>query len=307
MKRPGLKTLVLIGVVAGMFMVSSCGGGGGGSSFDDNMIEFSSVVRNASGYWTKYSMYNSDGSVQYYNIVDRAPNGIRNSWTQFVDAGGDGIWFTNDDVRDSYTLYIYNGTLMMQGNQYDDANSMTGYFFYERDSNGNITLYTVFNGWGGDSTWETGDDIIDFSRETTYDLYQNVEKEIYSDSNSQIDAYYSYQHDINNNLIMRVYYNDPGLNGTWFNTDDVIYSYYTYVNDTNGNRTRRTRLNGAGINGIWMDSDDNIDYYIKYLRDNNDMLYREEWYNGPGPNGVWYLSIQPRKTVQSEMFNFAGE
>lgn len=301
MKHQGTIFVLIVSI-----FIVACGGGGG-DGFDDVLSEYATVARNASGYWTQYTMFNTDESVQYYRVADRAPNGNRNSWTEYVGAGGDGIWFTNDDVRDSYTLYTYNGTLMMQGDQYDDTNSMTGYFFYEYDSNDNETLYVKVIGRGGDGTWETGDDIVDYYQVTTYDLNQNVEKEIYYDAADQRDAYYSYEYDINGNLIKRVYYNDSGLNNTWFDTDDVIYSYYTYVNDVNGNSTRRTRYSGAGINGTWMDSDDIIDYYIKYFRDSNGRVSREETYNSPGPNGAWYLSILPHKMFESEGFGPSGE
>ena len=226
------------------------------------------LLRAVSGGIDSNGIYVDD---KWHASYDYEVKGNRTRETFHRQAGGDGIWFTDDDEVSPYTAYVY-------------------------DVNGNIIREIDYTGSHGlDGKLFTPDDGVSSHTSFTFDANNKKTKEIYyattdgvdQDSNDRVRGYSSYTYNGNGKLTKITHYGDLGNDGVWFNADDGVRSYTVNTYDDNGNRIREISFNGAGKDGIWVTADDTAyDYTAKTFDIHGNQLRTVSYYDA-GADGLW--------------------
>lgn len=164
-------------------------------------------------------------------------NGLRVRVTRITGLGPDGILHTTDDVLERYTDYYYdlegrevkNVTYINEGangDWFDNDDVILGYLTWQYTVSRKIRIR--YTGTGPDGFWFTADDLP--TNIWVYDLD--------SDGNETKFTYYF-----------------PGLDDLPLTPDDVVYEYRVSEND-NGVLSKSTSYRDPGMDGIWFNDND---------------------------------------------------
>jgi len=102
--------------------------------------------------------------------------------------------------------------------------------------------------------------------------------------NSEIVGYIANTYN-GNILEQSVRYDQAGIDGIWFTTDDPVFNYISHT----GNTADITSItyDAAGPDGIWLNSDDRVRYY-NFVKNNPDGSIQTEIYSIAGDDTIWF-------------------
>ena len=224
----------------------------------------------------KETVYNADGSIDWYHTFEYDGNGNMTKETEYNVDGSIGLYYIYEYEYDSNgnevkkTGYNADGSIDWYYTKEYDSNgneiketgyrrdgSIYYYYIYEYDSNGNEIKEIHYNADGGISSYNTYE----------YDSNRNEIKEIHYNADGSVYSYCVYEYDRNGNVIKLIEYDGDGnidgyntyeydsngneIKGTSYRWDGSIYSYYVYEYDRNGNI----------IKAIHYYADGSIEYY----------------------------------------------
>jgi hypothetical protein len=148
-----------------------------------------------------------------------------NTWCGLdrVQSTDDIIQYYHDNTYDPATGSLVMRTKRSIGVDNIPYNGDDDYQFiekYEVDSAGRVTAYTRYNAAGGDSTWNTTDDVVQTLVRTTYGT-SGLPSEVTSYSAGVISGYTTYAYDAAGNRTNKTTYH-AGSDATFKTSDDVM-------------------------------------------------------------------------------------
>ncbi len=278
----------------------------GNAMFDDYTVYFS-TMRNQ---LKKYIDYKPDGTVKEYGIYEFDTNGNLSRHIHYEDAGGDGLWFTSDDVVSYYETYSMAGLYGVFGMKirYDDPGNDGVWFTGDDQGLGPNPAYDITGALGiqikGDrppftSTYShdhtktyriTQGTFGNYQMDYSYNTDGYLTRIAFGDSTATgVDRYTLYENEYYNgdNLLAReVSYGGPGADNQWFVGDDEVLSYSAYTYDGKGVLTQIVKYNSPGLNGNWFDADDVASFCTRFIYGVNRLLIQSEYYGNIVSAGV---------------------
>ncbi len=214
------------------------------------------------------------GCPQGYQIVVIDGEGNRGQVVTYKYSGPDGLWFTNDDIVNSYVTVT-------------------------TDVNIPQTATAVYDGEGADGIWFTNDDVVDsHSQQLLGDNYQPLYSASYNLAGSDTDwftaddnvsgyGYYGYNDD--GDLLIVANHNGIGFDGEWFTGDDFV-SAQVSLTDDNGNVIISAQMSSMGADGKWLSGDEQLYGYSYRVYDDESRLIQRADMGSKGADDLWFTS-----------------
>lgn len=223
-----------------------------------------------------FTQDDSPGCVLGYQVIVIDGEGNRGQVVNYKYSGADGVWFTGDDVVDSYVTVTTDLSIPQ-------------------------TVTAVYDDEGEDGIWFTDDDVVDTHvQQLLGDNYQPLYAANYTLAGSDATwftaddyangySYYGYNED--GDLLIIANHRGPGFDGEWFTADDFASGTLSFTSETDaGNVSISARVNGMGPDGKWLSGDDNIyGYSYRMYDDANNELERAD-FSSKGADGLWFTS-----------------
>ena len=111
-------------------------------------------------------------------------------------------------------------------------------------------------------------------------------RQITPEKYSLLGGYTDDQYDENNNLILSMYYEAPGLDGLWFSSDDLLGGYARYEYDEKGT-SLYAQYSDPGRDQKWHTKDDQVKSYITFSQTPDGVAY-ERHFDGSGFDQTWF-------------------
>ena len=218
----------------------------------------------------------SPGCILGYQVIVIDGEGNRGQVVNYKGSGADEIWFTSDDVVDSYVTVTTDLSIPQ-------------------------TVTAVYDDEGEDGIWFTDDDVVDTHvQQLLGDNYQPLYAANYTLAGSDATwftaddyangySYYGYNED--GDLLIIANHRGPGFDGEWFTADDFASGTLSLTKETDTGTVRITApVNGIGPDGKWLSGDDNIyGYSYRMYDDANNELERAD-FSSKGADGLWFTS-----------------
>lgn len=129
--------------------------------------------------------------------------------------------YNNAGTLLSYSENIYPSAAAYLQSQKTDINGQIFPTIYETMPLGGTTSMKMSSSIGTDGKWFTSDDTFGMYWELKVVSSTIARYIIYSNFVGTVSNYYEYQFDTNGRVIKRTYYNNAGVDSTWFTEDDV--------------------------------------------------------------------------------------
>ena len=211
-----------------------------------------------------------------YQIIVIDGEGNRGQVVTYKYSGADGVWFTDDDVVDSYTLVSTDLSIPQ-------------------------TVTAVYDDEGSDGIWFTEDDVVDTHIQqllgdnyqplysATYNLAGSDSSWFTSDDNVSGYGYYGYNDNDNDELVIIANHGGAGIDGEWFTGDDWA-SAIVSLKDDNGNEVIGATLTGMGPDGRWLSGDETLYGYSYRVYDDESRLLKRADMSNKGADSLWFTS-----------------
>jgi hypothetical protein len=226
----------------------------------------------------------NDSAVPYqYSDADHDDNGNLISVVSYSDVGGDGAWFTSDDVVSRYSSYAYDDVGRMTRYSFfpspgedsiwftsDDISYSYGYVY---DSDSNMIQHVVYEAPGEDGEWMTSDDEVSYYFSLGYDGSVITNQQLYTKNGEDgewftfddiVSEYVACIQDSFGRITYTISYTDKGLDALWDTSDDTVSSYALTEYDELGNRTTISRCEDPGADAEWFTNDDVLIIQTRY-------------------------------------------
>ncbi|MEK9712001.1 MAG: carboxypeptidase-like regulatory domain-containing protein [Thalassolituus sp.] len=214
------------------------------------------------------------GCAQGYQVVVLDGEGNRGQVVIYKYSGPDGLWFTNDDLVNSYVTVTTDLSIPQ-------------------------TVTAVYDGEGTDGLWFTEDDVVDSHiQQLLGDNYQPLYSANYnlagSDStwftaDDYVSGYGYYGYNDAGDLLIVANHNGMGFDGEWFTSDDFVSAMISLTDD-NGNVIISANLSGMGADNKWLSGDDKLFGYSYRTYDENSHQTRNADMGNKGADGLWFTS-----------------
>ena len=216
------------------------------------------------------------GCSQGYQVIVIDGEGNRGQVVTYKYSGPDELWFTSDDVVNSYVTVTTDISIPQ-------------------------TVTAVYDDEGPDGFWFTDDDVVDAHvQQLLGDNYQPLYAANYSLAGSDATwftaddyangySYYGYNDD--GDLLIIANHRGAGFDGEWFTADDFASGVLSLTKETDaGTISITATVNGIGPDGKWLSGDDNIyGYSYRMYDDANRELERAD-FSSKGADGFWFTS-----------------
>jgi hypothetical protein len=216
------------------------------------------------------------GCSQGYQVIVIDGEGNRGQVVTYKYSGPDELWFTSDDVVNSYVTVTTDISIPQ-------------------------TVTAVYDDEGPDGFWFTDDDVVDAHvQQLLGDNYQPLYAANYSLAGSDATwftaddyangySYYGYNDD--GDLLIIANHRGAGFDGEWFTADDFASGVLSLTKETDaGTISITATVNGIGPDGKWLSGDDNIyGYSYRMYDDANRELERAD-FSSKGADGLWFTS-----------------
>ena len=147
-----------------------------------------------------------DDDINYYwvfHCVENTNCGRYEKAVSFEMAGDDGVWFTDDDSPDIYIIYTYESDQRIEQTYYEGVD---GQLFTNDDEQSSVYRVSIVSeGKSEFRDYSIGQDELLGSED---DIVRNYV--VYTEGEF--------------NLTSKLTYGDPGEDGIWFTTDDVLFN-----------------------------------------------------------------------------------
>jgi hypothetical protein len=216
------------------------------------------------------------GCSQGYQVIVIDGEGNRGQVVTYKYSGADEVWFTSDDVVNSYVTVTTDISIPQ-------------------------TVTAVYEDEGPDGFWFTDDDVVDTHvQQLLGDNYQPLYAANYTLAGSDATwftaddyangySYYGYNDD--GDLLIIANHRGAGFDGEWFTADDFASGVLSLTKETDaGTISITATVNGIGPDGKWLSGDDNIyGYSYRMYDDANRELERAD-FSSKGADGLWFTS-----------------
>ena len=209
-----------------------------------------------------------------YQVIVIDGEGNRGQVVTYKYSGADSVWFTGDDIVNSYVTVTTDVSIPQ-------------------------TVTAVYDGAGADGIWFTNDDIVDSHiQQLLGDNYQPLYSASYNlsgsdtvwftaDDNVSGYGYYGYNDD--GDLLIIANHNGIGFDGEWFTADDFASAAISLTDD-NGNVMISANLTGMGPDGKWLSGDDKLFGYSYRVYDAASRELKRADMSNKGADGLWFTS-----------------
>ena len=227
--------------------------------------------------------FTSDDEISYYRHYGHTSDGVTYMWANRTE-GMDGIWMTEDDIPDSYSVYEFtddgrwkerrsyippgpDGEWMTPDDELAD-----NYITWEYRDGGRTAVERSYHA-GPDGVIQTPDDVCsfygyEFDELGNYTLFWCIEKGVdglYLTADDGIDYRLIYERDAFGVLARQIDYFDAGGDEIWGTADDEVGSYHSYRLADDGSREYCTYYSSSGPDGNWFTSDDEVGGRYDYV------------------------------------------
>ncbi len=264
-----------------------------------------------------------DETPRDYTETERDDSGVILRRSLYTRAGDDEVWFTDDDLANTYQAYD-NGPIglplrIVEWSAGSDRTVGTDddirfrYTNYAYNAFGQITKSTAFNGPGDDGEWYTEDDLPEFvSTAIEYDdsglEVSNVTSvpgpdRVFDTDDDEILVYTIGRIDDAQQRFEGIGYNGPGADDQWFTEDDDISTYRVEMLDSQGRPVSSVVAVAEGDDGIWLTDDDLAEPHQSFEYDDSDpqqTVVTITTFSDAGADGIRFTSDDSINTIRIE-------
>ena len=303
--------------------------------FDGLSANYQETRRNADGQpiltiqWQRVGTGMSGPDVDvvssYVETLFDLPDASEGREVSAYNAGDDGVWFTEDDLRgrsDDVILVDEDGNIIVSATYQNGLNELRGpdliwgtnddvaFRFSSRweGPTGDSCLVNRSDS-GPDGLWDelTGcedpvqDDTIRQIRAEQVDEFGRMIQwcrslaagadGLWTTADDRIDenrGTCGLREWITDQHFVSSFIEGPGRDGVLFTEDDAYHGFEIEQQDDNGFQIMVAEPSGPGVDGVWSTGDDELAHYTTFLRDRAGNLLGETRYIDAGTDGLWY-------------------